>query len=39
MVQTEGLILAGPLYEWPREHLGVPARGAASRLKRRFMTR
>jgi predicted O-methyltransferase YrrM len=39
MSRTEGLILAGPLYEWPREHLAVPARGAASRLRRRFMTR
>jgi predicted O-methyltransferase YrrM len=39
IVQSGGLILAGPLYEWSREHLAVPARGAASRLKRRFVTR
>jgi hypothetical protein len=39
MMRSQGLILAGPLYERTRQHLAIPARRAASRLKRRFMTR
>jgi predicted O-methyltransferase YrrM len=36
-MRTQGLISAGPPYEFVRQHLAAPSRQAASRIKRRFV--